>query len=109
MSEIKKPLHVEHEKNFITQLQQFWSKYSKQTTYGLAIIVIVVAGYLGYKYLIQEPNEKKAAEAMFRAEEYFRMDSVKLALQGDNINSGFLKIISKYGGTKSASLASFYA
>src|SRR5215467_16049211 len=109
MPEIKKTLHVEQEKNVVTQFQSYWSKYSKQTTYTVAIIILIVAGYLGYKYLIQEPNEKKAAEAMFRAEEYFRMDSVKLALQGDNINSGFLKIISKYGGTKSASLASFYA
>jgi tetratricopeptide (TPR) repeat protein len=109
MSEIKKPLHVEHEKSFITEFQKFWSKYNKQTTYGLAILVLVVGAYLGYKNLIQEPNEKKAAEAMFRAEEYFRMDSVKLALQGDNINSGFLKIMSKYSGTKSASLAGFYA
>ena len=37
------------------------------------------------------------------------MDSVKLALNGDNINSGFAKIISKYSGTKAANLAKFYA
>jgi len=37
------------------------------------------------------------------------MDSVKLALNGDNINAGFAKIVAKYGGTKAANLASFYA
>jgi tetratricopeptide (TPR) repeat protein len=109
MSEIKKPLHVENEKSVVAQLQKYWSGYGKQTTYALAIIILLIAGFFGYKYLIQEPNEKKATEAMFRAEEYFRMDSARLALQGDNINSGFLKIMSKYSGTKAANLSEFYA
>src|SRR5882757_1413481 len=109
MSEIKKPLHVENEKTPLTQIETFWSKYSKQTAYGLSVIILLLAGFFGYRNFIQEPNEKKATEAMFRAEEYFRMDSARLALQGDNINAGFLKIMSKYGGTKAAGLASFYA
>jgi tetratricopeptide (TPR) repeat protein len=109
MTEIKQPLHVEHEKNPVAQIQDFWSRYKKQTTYGLAIVLLAVAGFFGYKHYIQEPNEKKASDAMFRAEEYFRMDSVRLALQGDNINPGFLKIITRYGGTKASNLAHFYA
>jgi tetratricopeptide (TPR) repeat protein len=109
MTEIKQPLHVENEKNPIAQVQDFWAKYRKQTSYVLAFIVLVVGGFLGYRYFIQEPNEKKAGEAMFRAEEYFRLDSARLALQGDNINPGFLKIMSRYSGTKAANLASFYA
>jgi tetratricopeptide (TPR) repeat protein len=109
MTEIKKPLHVENEKTPFTQFEKYWGKYRKQTTYALAIIVLLVGGFFGYKYLVQAPNEKKATEAMFRAEEYFRMDSARLALQGDNINAGFLKIMSRYGGTKAASLATFYA
>jgi predicted negative regulator of RcsB-dependent stress response len=109
MTEIKKPLHVEDEKTPLTQFEKFWGKYSKQTTYALVIIVLLVGGFFGYRYFVVEPNEKKASEAMFRAEEYFRMDSARLALQGDNINSGFLKIMSKYSGTKAAHLAAFYA
>ena len=46
---------------------------------------------------------------MFRAEEYYRMDSARLALNGDQVNAGFLKIISRYGGTKAGKLANFYA
>jgi tetratricopeptide (TPR) repeat protein len=109
MSEIKKPLHVENEKTPFTQFEKYWAKYGKQTSYALAVLVLLVAGFVGYKYYVQEPNEKKATEAMFRAEEYFRMDSARLALQGDNINAGFLKIMSKYSGTKAANLATFYA
>ena len=109
MSEIKKPVHIEEEKNVIAEIEQFWSKYGKMLGYVIGGIVILIAGYLGYKNLVQEPNEKKAMEAMYHAEEYYRMDSVKLALNGDNINAGFAKIVSKYSGTRAANLASFYA
>ena len=109
MSEIKHPAHLEAETNPAEQLQQTWDKYGKQIGYALLAVIVLVGGYFAYKSLVSEPNEKKAVEAMFRAEEYYRMDSVKLALNGDNVNSGFLKIISKYGGTKAGNLATFYA
>ncbi len=86
-----------------------WNQYGKQISIGLAAIVIVVGGYFGYKYFISEPNEKKAQEAIFPAEAWFRIDSVKLALEGDNMNPGFLKVISRYSGTRAANLAHFYA
>jgi len=109
MSEIKHPAHLGEEKNPVDQFQHFWDRYGKQTGYALLVIILLVGGWLGYKFMVAEPNEKKAGEAMFRAEEYFRMDSARLALNGDNVNAGFLKIISKYSGTKAANLASFYA
>jgi TolA-binding protein len=111
MTEIKEKeqFHLEAEKNPVAQIQQFWGKYSKQVTYGLSAVVLIVAGFLGYKMLVQDPNEKKASEAMFHAEEYYRADSSRLALNGDNINAGFLKIISRYSGTRAAKLAEFYA
>jgi tetratricopeptide (TPR) repeat protein len=109
MTEIKQPLHLEEEKNVVAQFQQYWVKYNKQIVYGISILLILIAGFIGYRSLIKEPNEKKAAESMFHAEDYYRMDSAKLALYGDNINAGFLKVIAKYGGTKAANLASFYA
>ncbi len=109
MSEIKHPAHLEAEKNPVDQFQLFWERNGKMLSYGLLVVVLVVGGWLGYKYFISDPKEKKASEAMFRAEEYYRLDSARLALNGDNINAGFLKIISRYGGTKAANLANFYA
>jgi predicted negative regulator of RcsB-dependent stress response len=109
MTEIKEPLHLENEKNPVAGIQNFWSKYNKLITYSLTAIILLVAGFFGYRYFVQEPNEKKAAEAMFHAEEYYRADSARLALNGDNINAGFIKIISKYSGTRAANLANFYA
>src|ERR1700733_2145635 len=109
MSEIKHPAHLEEEKNPIAQLNNFWSRWGKQASYGLIVLVLIVAGFFAYKSLVSEPKEAKANESLFRAEEYYRMDSARLALNGDNINPGFVKIISKYSGTKAANLASFYA
>jgi predicted negative regulator of RcsB-dependent stress response len=109
MSEIKHPAHLEGEKNPIDQFQHLWERYGKLLSYVLAVIILVVGGFLGYKYFVSEPNEKKADIAMFHAEEYYRMDSARLALNGDNVNAGFLKIISRFSGTKAANLADFYA
>jgi tetratricopeptide (TPR) repeat protein len=46
---------------------------------------------------------------MFKAEEYYRMDSTNQALNGDGQYWGFLKVIDKYGGTEAGNLANFYA
>jgi tetratricopeptide (TPR) repeat protein len=109
MSEIKHPAHLEEEKNPVAEFQNIWERYGKQASYVLLTIIVVVAGFFAYRNLISEPNEKKAIEAMFRAEQYYRMDSARLALNGDNVNAGFLKVIARYGSTKAGNLASFYA
>ncbi len=109
MSEIKHPAHLEDEKNPVAELHGAWDKYGKQLSIALVAIVVIVGGFFAYRNLVSEPNEKQASEAMFRAEEYYRMDSARLALNGDQVNAGFLKIISKYGSTKAGKLASFYA
>jgi len=93
----------------VERMTGFWNQYSKQILIGLTAVVVIVGGYLAYKSMVLEPKEKAASESMRFAEEYFRKDSIKLALEGDNLNPGFLKIISKYSGTKAANLAEFYA
>lgn len=89
--------------------QDFWSRYSKPILYAALALLLVIGGYFAYKQLIQKPNEQKAADALGKAEEYFRADSLQLALNGDGVNPGFLKVISNYGGTKAGNLARFYA
>jgi tetratricopeptide (TPR) repeat protein len=109
MPEIKHPAHLEEEKNPVAEIRATWERYGKQASYVLIALVVLIGGYIGYRKWVAEPNEKLAVSAMFRAEEYYRMDSARLALNGDNINYGFLKVISRYGGTKAANLATFYA
>ena len=109
MSEIKRPAHIEEERNPIAEMRNLWDRYGKQASYILIAVVVVAGVYFGYRYWVKEPNEQHAREAMFRAEEYYRMDSARLALNGDNINYGFLRVIARYGGTSAANLAAFYA
>ncbi len=109
MSDIKLREHLEREISPVDKWKHFQDNYGRKATIGLTIILLAVLGYFGYKQFILDPKEKQASEAMFRAEDYFRMDSVRLALNGDAVNAGFVKIISRYSGTKAADLASFYA
>jgi tetratricopeptide (TPR) repeat protein len=89
--------------------EEFWQKNSKIIVIALAAVLLLVAGYFIYESQFKAPAELKAADAMWKAEDYYRKDSARLALNGDGPNAGFLKIMSRYSGTKAADLAKFYA
>lgn len=93
----------------LLKAQSFWIKYGKNITIALASIAIVISGYIAYKQLILKPKEEKAADAIYKAQQYFQVDSAKLVLDGDGSNKGVLYIIKNYGGTKAANLAHYYA
>jgi TolA-binding protein len=97
------------EQETITKAIGFWEKNNKRIVIILGALIIVVGGYFAYTNLIQMPNEKKASEELFAAENFFRKDSFTLALNGTANAPGFLKVINKYGGTKAGNLAKYYA
>lgn len=102
---------AEKDKNeqVIAQAKDFWTRYNKPITLVSVLLILAIGGWYAYKNFVKEPKEGKAADAMFKAEEYYRMDSISLALNGDGQFDGFLRIIDKYGGTKAGNLARFYA
>lgn len=93
----------------IAKAQDFWTRYQKQITIVLGVIVLAVGGWYGYKNFIVKPNQQKAVDAMFKAEEYYRTDSLQKALAGDGINWGFVRVIKEYGSTDAGNLARLYA
>jgi tetratricopeptide (TPR) repeat protein len=109
MSEKKTVQQVESGEEVIAKAKDFWTKYSKLILGVGTALIVLVGGFFVYKNFFQKPKEEKAAEAMFKAEDYYRKDSVNFALNGDGQSLGFLKIISKYSGTDAANLAHFYA
>lgn len=100
---------VMNENPALAKAQGFWQQNQKLIIGAVAVVVIGFAGWFGYTEYIVKPKEEKAAEALFKAEEYFRMDSTNLALNGDGQSRGLLYVIKTFGGTKAANLAHFYA
>ena len=75
---------------------------------GGAIIALVLL-YVGYQNFYLAPRAEKAANEMFKAEEYLATDSLKdRAISGDGSYPGFEKISEEYSNTKSANLANAY-
>ena len=75
---------------------------------GGAIIALVLL-YVCYQNFYLAPRAEKAANEMFKAEEYLATDSLKdRAISGDGSYPGFEKISEEYSNTKSANLANAY-
>jgi tetratricopeptide (TPR) repeat protein len=109
MSDIKNVQKLEGGEAAIAKAKDFWTRNSKMIMITATAVILLAGGWLVYKNFFKGPKEEKAIEAMFKAEEYYRMDSVNLALNGDGQYMGFLKVISKYGGTEAGNMAQFYA
>lgn len=87
-----------------------FTTYQNYLIYGLLGIMIIIAGYFAYKFLVLAPKEKEAVSMMSKAQLLFERDSFAQALNkpgGDAM--GFLDIIDNYGSTKSGNLAKYYA
>ena len=109
MSEKKVVKEGEGGEILVARAKDFWERNNKLLVIVAAVVILGIAGYYGYKKYVIKPKEDKAVDAMFKAEEYFRMDSANLALNGDGQNLGFIKLADRYGSTKAGKLANFYA
>ncbi len=110
INEEKKHLgHQAEETDPLLKAKNIFEKYAKPVAILVAAVIVVVGGWYSYKTFIVAPNEEKASLSMYKAEEYFRMDSSKLALNGDGVHKGFIYIINNFGGTKAGNLAKYYA
>jgi predicted negative regulator of RcsB-dependent stress response len=110
MAEVKPRVrHTSESEQVIERAKDFWTKYGKITTIVAAAIIILGGGWLAYKYMVKAPKEQKAADAIWRAQDYFAQDSLQKALKGDGQAPGFEKIASQYSGTEAGELAGFYA
>jgi tetratricopeptide (TPR) repeat protein len=104
----------------IQRARGFWLNNGKPVIYIGSAIIVVLAGWLMYKYMFKIPKETKADDVVFVTQKYFSefsnapTDSAKITiaakvLNGDGRNDGALKIINKYSGTAAANLCEYYA
>ncbi|MEP6465058.1 MAG: tetratricopeptide repeat protein [Parafilimonas sp.] len=89
--------------------KNFWVQYQKPLLTIIIVIVAIVAGWFAYQNYVVAPKEAEAENAIWKAEQYFRQDSLTLALNGDKFNKGFVYVIDNYGSTKVGNLAKYYA
>jgi len=93
----------------VVKMQSFWQRYQKPVIIVVAVLVIGIGGWYGYNEYIVKPKEEKAADALFRAQQYFTIDSSRLVLNGDGQSRGVLYVMNNYSGTKAANLCKYYA
>ena len=105
----------------IQRARGFWLNYNKPLIYIGTAVIVILAGWLVYKYMFKLPKEDKANDAVFITQKYFSdfsngqgSDSAKAlqaakVLNGDGRNDGALRIINKYAGTAAANLCEYYA
>lgn len=93
----------------LNKSEQFVENNSKPLLIGLVAVIFLIFGYFMYKKYYSEPREIEARGLMYKAEQWFMMDSFNLALKGDENFDGFERIIDDYGSTEAGKVAKLYA
>lgn len=93
----------------LTKAELFFENNRKNILIVAGSLLAVVLLYYAYQNFYAAPREQEAQTEMFMAQKFFEQDSLRLALNGNGINMGFLEIIDSYGGTKAANLSRYYA
>jgi tetratricopeptide (TPR) repeat protein len=95
--------------NALGKTEEWFEKNWKPIAIAVAAVLVIAAGIYAYEGLYKVPQGRKAADAMFVAQQLFAAEDYTGALNGDGVNAGFLEIIDSYGGTREARLAAHYA
>ena len=91
-----------------SRAELFLEKNKQAVTYGVVGLLVVVGGLLGYKKFYAEPRAKEANDLIWKAQYYFEIDSLDLAINGDGNYFGFQYLADEYGSTPAGELAHFY-
>lgn len=108
---VKQDQDFENVENALSASELFIEKYRNQILYVVGAIVLVVLAVLGFRAWVVAPREAEAADKIAICQEYFKLDSFQLALNGDGTSEfmGFEKIAKEYNFTQTSKLASVYA
>lgn len=91
-----------------TKSELFFERNKTPVTIAVVAVLVIVGGLFGYRKFISEPRAKEAQEMIWKAQYYFEIDSLDLALNGDGNFLGFASVADQYGSTSTGNLAKFY-
>jgi tetratricopeptide (TPR) repeat protein len=91
-----------------SKTELFIEEHKRSIGIGVGALVAAVAIFLGYRELIAKPRAAAADESMWKAEYWYEVDSLDLALNGNDLYPGFLEVADQYGSTPAGKLAHFY-
>lgn len=92
----------------LERAEDFFEKNRNVIIGVVAGIVLLVAGFFGYRYY-QSSQDETAQNELFPAIYKLEADSLKQALNGAGANPGLLSVADNYGSTNAGNLANFYA
>ncbi|MDG1260350.1 MAG: tetratricopeptide repeat protein [Flavobacteriales bacterium] len=94
-------------KEVYTKTELFVDRNRKTLTMVLGALILVIIAFSVYRYMVVLPAENNAAQDSWKAEQYFEMDSLDLAISGDGIYDGLEGVVYAHSGTKAASRANY--
>ena len=90
--------------------ESFFEKNSKIIISAFGVLALLAIGYFVYLKTVVEPKSEKAFKEMVQADDYFKQDSMNLALKGmPGSFLGYEQIIKDFSGTKGGNLALYKA
>ena len=92
----------------IGKAEDFIQNNRKSLGIIVGALVLAVGGYLFYQKVYVAGKEQEAQTLLFHAEQYFKNDSIKLAINGDGNHPGFEEIANDYSVSPSGNLAKYY-
>lgn len=96
-------------KEWLRKAEKFVEQHKQAVTIALAVVIALPLLWFAYQKWYQEPRNQEAYDLMFKAEQYFGLDSFNLALNGRGDVTGFATIAEEYGNTSAGNLAHYYA
>lgn len=91
-----------------TSTELFFDRNKKALTIGAGVLVAAVAVYFGITKFVTGPKAERAQNEIWKAQYWFEIDSLDLAINGDGNYYGFQYIADEYGSTPTGELANFY-
>ncbi|MBR7029197.1 MAG: tetratricopeptide repeat protein [Bacteroidaceae bacterium] len=93
----------------LSRSEAFVTKYKKQLIIGCVALVVVVGGFLGFKYGYLQPQEEKAQTLFTQGLTYIAQQDYDKALKGEGKFPGYIKLANSYKLTDASNLANIEA